>query len=344
MATPTTKRAPGEIRRGPTTPLSGKPGQRSRIVALWLIALVVLLLPLWRSMGAYNYVLQVVTVAFMWIAMTSSWNILGGYTGYISLGHNVFFAAGGYVSGLLLLEFGWSPFATALLAGLVSFVLGAIAGLITYRTHGTSFIVATVALLLVVTLLMDNWEYLGGSNGLSLPLPPFDTSWLKVPFYYAMFAAAALATMLGYRVAHSKFGVALRAISEDEVKAEVSGVDTRRYKLMAFALSAFFPGVVGALWGYSLAYLRPVIFLIIAVAARMVLMVIVGGRGTVAGPVIGAILIIVLDEASVTYFGSSEINLVITGALLVVVLLFFPAGIVGSLREAGRLPAWLDWD
>ena len=326
------------------TPLSPKPGRTSRLVALGAVTSLIVLLPLWRTMSSYNYVLQVLMVIFMWIAMTSSWNILGGFTGYISLGHNVFFAAGGYVSGLLLLEFGWSPFYTALLAGLFSLLLGAVAGLITYRTHGTSFIVSTVALLLVVTLLMDNWDYLGGSNGLSLPLPPFHVSWVKVPFYYTMFAAAALATMLGYRVAHSKFGVALRAIAADEVKAEVSGVDTRKFKLMAFALSAFFPGVVGALWGYSLAYLRPVIFLLIAIAARMVLMAIVGGRGTVAGPVIGAALIVVLDEASITFFGSSELNLVITGAILVLMLLFFPLGIIGSLRNAGRLPAWLDWD
>lgn len=338
-----TETAPSPMQSEPTQ-LSPKPGRKSRLAALAAITLVIVLLPLWRTMGSYNYVLQVATVIFMWIAMTSSWNILGGFTGYISLGHNVFFAAGGYVSGLLLLEFGWSPFYTALLAGVFSLFLGAVAGLMTYRTHGTSFIVSTVALLLVVTLLMDNWDYLGGSNGLSLPLPPFHVSWVKVPFYYTMFAAAALATMLGYRVAHSKFGVALRAIAEDEVKAEVSGVDTRKFKLMAFALSAFFPGVVGALWGYSLAYLRPVIFLLIAVAARMVLMAIVGGRGTVAGPVIGAVLIVALDEASITWFGSSELNLVITGGILVVMLLFFPLGIVGSLRNAGWLPAWLDWD
>lgn len=338
-----TETAPSPMQSEPTQ-LSPKPGRKSRLAALAAVTLVIVLLPLWRTMGSYNYVLQVATVIFMWIAMTSSWNILGGFTGYISLGHNVFFAAGGYVSGLLLLEFGWSPFYTALLAGVFSLLLGAVAGLMTYRTHGTSFIVSTVALLLVVTLLMDNWDYLGGSNGLSLPLPPFHVSWVKVPFYYTMFAAAALATMLGYRVAHSKFGVALRAIAEDEVKAEVSGVDTRKFKLMAFALSAFFPGVVGALWGYSLAYLRPVIFLLIAVAARMVLMAIVGGRGTVAGPVIGAVLIVALDEASITWFGSSELNLVITGGILVVMLLFFPLGIVGSLRNAGWLPAWLDWD
>lgn len=323
---------------------TGRDRNRSRYVVLAIVVLAILALPLWRTMGAYNYVLQVVTIIFMWTAMTSSWNILGGYAGYISLGHNIFFAAGGYVSGMLLLEFGWSPFATALLAGVVALALGALAGLITYRTHGPSFIIATIAMLLVVTLLLDNWEYLGGSNGVSLPLPPFDITWLKVPFYYAMFGAAVLAVMLGYRVQHSKFGLALRAIAEDEVKAETSGINTRKFKLMAFAISAFFPGVVGALWGYSLAYLRPVIFLLIAVAARMVLMVIIGGRGTVAGPVLGAILVVFFDEASITFFGSNELNLVITGALLVMMLLFFPMGIVGSLREHNRLPAWLDWD
>lgn len=328
----------------PVAEFTKRPSGKMRWAALWMVLAVALALPLLRGIASYNYVLQLVTVVFMWIALTSSWNILGGYTGYISLGHNVFWGVGGYVSGLLLLEFGWSPFATALLAGAVAMGLGVIAGLITYRTRGPSFIISTIALLLVVTLLMDNWAYLGGSNGLSLPLVPLDISWVKVPFYYAMLAAAAGSVCLGYRVAHSKFGVALRAIAADEVKAEVSGINTRRYKLMAFALSAFFPGVAGALWGYSLAYLRPVIFLIIAMAARMVLMAIVGGRGTVAGPVIGAVLIVAFDEVSITYFGGSEINLAITGALMVLMLLFFPAGLVGSLRERNRLPSWLDWD
>ena len=328
----------------PVPQISDRRPAITRWTVLWTVLAVALALPLFRGMASYNYVLQLATVVFMWIALTSSWNILGGYTGYISLGHNVFWGVGGYVSGLLLLEFGWSPFATALLAGAVAMGLGVIAGLITYRTRGPSFIISTIALLLVVTLLMDNWAYLGGSNGLSLPLVPLDISWVKVPFYYAMLAAAIGSVCLGYRVAHSKFGVALRAIAADEVKAEVSGINTRRYKLMAFALSAFFPGVAGALWGYSLAYLRPVIFLIIAMAARMVLMAIVGGRGTVAGPVIGAVLIVAFDEISVTFFGGSELNLVITGALMVLMLLFFPTGLVGSLRERNRLPSWLNWD
>ncbi len=326
------------------SPVTARRGRRSRLIVLGVVMAVALLLPLYREMNAYPYVLQVVTTVFMWTAITSSWNILGGYTGYISLGHNVFIAAGAYLAGMLLLEMGWSPFLTALLAGIFAMALGAVTGLITYRTHGPSFIISTIALLLVVTLLVDNWSYIGGSNGISLPLPPFERSWLRVPFYYAMLAAAILAVMLGYRVQHSKFGLALRAIAQDEVKAETSGVDTRRFKLMAFALSAFFPGVVGAIWGYSLGYLRPIIFLVIALAARMVLMAIIGGRGTVAGPVIGAILVVAFDEFSIANFGGSEINLVITGALLVLMLLFFPLGIVGSLREHNRLPTWLDWD
>jgi branched-chain amino acid transport system permease protein len=323
-----------------------KPANRSRSkwIVLAVVVALVALLPFARFLDSYNYVLQVGITILMWIAMTSAWNILGGYTGYISLGHNVFFGIGAYVSGVMLVEWGISPFISAPIAGLVAFIAGAIAGLITWRAKGPAFIIATIALLLVVFLLMDQWEYVGGSNGLSLPLPPFSVEWVKVPFYYAMLVAAILSVLLGYRVAHSKMGLALRAIAADEVKAEVAGVDTRRFKLMAFAVSAFFPGVVGAFWGYSLTYLRPTAFFAISVAAQFVLMAIIGGRGTVAGPVIGATFMILLNETSVTYLGGSEINLAFNGLILVLVILFFPLGLVGTLRSMGRLPAWLDWD
>jgi branched-chain amino acid transport system permease protein len=328
----------------PEVETSNNKPNRSR----WVVALVVLglaaALPAARFLDTYNYVLQVGIAILMWIAMTSSWNILGGYTGYISLGHNVFFGVGAYVSGVLLVKVGISPFITAPMAGLVALIVGLVAGLITFRTKGPAFIVATIALLLVIFLLMDNWEYIGGSNGLSLPLPPWPVEWAKVPFYYAMLVTAVLAVILGYRVAHSKMGLALRAIAEDEVKAEVAGINTRLFKLMAFALSAFFPGVAGAIWGYSLTYLRPTAFFLISVAAQMVLMAIIGGRGTVAGPVIGAVFLVTLNELSITYFGASELNLTITGVVMVLALLFFPLGLVGTLREKGRLPAWLDWD
>jgi len=317
---------------------------RSRWIVLIVVVAFVALLPFARFLDSYNYVLQVGITILMWIAMVSGWNILGGYTGYISLGHNVFYGVGAYVGGIFLVEWGISPFLAGPIAGLVAFGLGAVAGLITWRAKGPAFIIATIALLLVVFLLLDNWEYVGGSNGLSLPLPPFDVSWVKVPFYYAMMIAAILSVLLGYRVAHSKMGLALRAIAADEVKAEVAGINTRRFKLMAFALSAFFPGVVGAFWGYSLTYLRPTAFFAISVAAQFVLMAIIGGRGTVAGPVLGATFIILLNELSITYLGASEINLAFNGMIMILAILFFPLGLVGTLRSMNKLPAWLDWD
>jgi branched-chain amino acid transport system permease protein len=165
-----------------------------------------------------------------------------------------------------------------------------------------------------------------------------------MPFYYAMLGCAAAALFIGHRVQHSKFGLALRAIGADQVKAEVAGINTRLFKMLAFALSAFIPGVVGAVFAYSISYVRPTVFFLIAVGAQMVLMSIIGGRGTVAGPAIGAAFVILLNEVSLTYLGATELNLAFSGALLILVLLFFPGGIVGSLRERGKLPAILDWD
>jgi branched-chain amino acid transport system permease protein len=319
---------------------------RSRYIVVGGVTLFLALLPLAKPLigQPYNYVLQLGTVGLMWIAMTSSWNLIGGFTGYISLGHNVFFGIGGYTSGLLLLYFGLSPLLTFPVAGVVAVVFGFLVGLVTLRTRGPAFIISTIALLLMVGLVFDNWEFVGGSNGLSLPLPPFSLETVKVPFYYAMLVIAVGSVYLGYRVAHSKFGLALRAIAQDETKAEVAGIDTRRMKVAAFSISAFFVGAAGAVWGYSLTYLRPTIFFTIAIAAEMVLMAIIGGRGTVAGPVVGAILLVALNEISVSQFGSTELNIVVTGGIMLAVLLFFPLGIIGTLRERGRLPGFLDWD
>lgn len=317
----------------------------SRTVVLVLVVVVLVGMPLtYPVLTTYSYVLQILTGGFMWIALTSSWNLIGGYAGYVSLGHNVFLAVGGYFAGGLFAYVGVSPFLTAPVAGLLCVALGAVVGFITLRTRGPAFIISTIALMLIARILFDNWDLLGGSNGLSLPLLDLGTGLIKVPFYYGMLLCAAGAVYLSYRVRHSKFGLGLRAIAEDEVKAEAAGIDTRAYKIAAFALSGFFIGTAGALWGYSLFYLRPEAFLTLAVAADIVLMAIIGGRGTVTGPIVGAVLIVAFNEISVSQLGGSEINLAVTGLLLMAALLFFPLGVVGTLREKGRLPRALDWD
>ena len=323
-----------------------KPGSRSRRVTLILSLALVLIFPAiaYPIFDSYAYVLQMGMLILMWIAMSSSWNIIGGFAGYISLGHGLFYAIGGYSAGLALAHWEISPFLFLPFAGLAAMAAGFVAGLITLRTRGPAFIVATIAMLFLGLLTFDNWEFIGASSGLDLPLFQFPIEFLKVPFYYAMALTAIGAVYLSYRVAHSKFGLGLRAISQDETKAEVAGINTRWYKVWAFALSAIFIGMAGSIYGYSLTHLRPLTFFAIAVAARMVLAAIIGGRGTVAGPVVGAILIIGINEVAVRQMGESAINIVFTGLILVVTLLFFPEGIVGSLRKSGRLPAFLDWD
>jgi len=216
--------------------------------------------------------------------------------------------------------------------------------LVSLRTRrGPAFIISTIALLLLLKITFDHWDFIGGTGGVSIPFMKIPLIWAKVPFYYAMLLIAIGAVYLSYRVRHSKFGLGLRAISQDEVKAETAGIPTNQYKILAFALSGFFVGMAGAIWGYYITYLRPSIFLTVLLGAHLVLMSVLGGKGTVTGPIVGAILFIGINEFMVAQLGSSELNIVATGVLLAVVLLFFPAGIIGSLKESGMLPAILDW-
>ena len=319
--------------------------QAARAVYFPIAVLAVLAaLPALQVFDGYNYLLHMVLFAQMYAAMASSWNILGGYTGYVSLGHNVFFCIGGYFSGMILAFTGVSTLATAPLAGLLAALVGFCVGFITLRVRGPTFIISSIALLMVVRILFDNWRFVGGANGVTLPQLSIDVQWSKLPYYYAMLVIAAAAVYCSYRIKHSKFGLQLRAISQDEVKAESAGINTRFCKMLAFAISAFFVGMAGAVWGEYLTYLRPNIFLIILIAANLALMCILGGKGTVAGPVIGAVLLIIFNEFFVATLGSSEINIFGTGLIMILALLFFPLGIVGTLAQKNKLPRFLDWD
>ena len=197
---------------------------------------------------------------------------------------------------------------------------------------------------MIFKILFENWEFVGGASGVSLLANDLPVKWAKLPYYYAFILMAAFAVWASYRIKHSKFGLGLRAISKDEIKSESAGINTRFYKVLAFAISAFFVGMAGAVWGEYLTYIRPNIFLIILVSVNMVLMCILGGKGTVAGPVIGAILIVLFNEFFVATLGASEINILATGLMMMLCLMFFPLGIVGTLARHKKLPRILNWD
>jgi branched-chain amino acid transport system permease protein len=294
--------------------------------------------------GTLNYWLYMLTICFLYIIWSSSWNIIGGYAGYISLGHNVFTAFGAYFAGMIFVFWRISPFITAPIAGIVAMVSGLLFGLIALRTRGSTFIISTIALVLLVAETLDNWDLTGGTNGLPMPMIPLDGNIAKIPFYYYMLVIMMLCILMTYFIKHSKFGLGLRAISQDETKAEVAGIPTRQYKILAFGLSGLFIGMAGAIYGYSLTYLRPSIFLTVAIGTGIVLNTILGGKGTVSGPVIGAAIMLAVNEFVVSKLGATELNIVVTGLILIFVLLYFPDGIVGTLRAKGTLPTFLDWD
>jgi len=321
----------------------GNDKTRATWFPLTLMALL-LVLPALQFLGNYNYLLHMVLFTASYAVMASGWNILGGFAGYISLGHNVFFAIGGYFAGMILARYGVSTIILAPVAGLVAGIAGYLIGMITLRVRGPSFIISSLALVMIARILFDNWEFIGGANGVALPANELTVQWAKLPYYYAFVIMAAFAVWVSYRIKHSKFGLGLRAISKDEIKAESAGINTRFYKVLAFAISAFLVGMAGAVWGEYLTYIRPNIFLIILVSVNMVLMCILGGKGTVAGPVVGAIFIVVFNEIFVATLGASEINILATGLIMAVALIFFPLGIVGTLAKHHRLPKILNWD
>ncbi len=312
---------------------------------VWAVFAALALFPLLQiAFNGYNYWIHMLLYVFLYVIMATSWNLIGGYAGYVSLGHNVFFGFGAYFSGMLFVFFQVSPFVTAPVAGIAAMLGGLLFGLIALRTRGATFIISTIALVLLVAELLDNWKLTGGTNGLAMSMIGLEGQYAKIPYYYYLLVIMVLAILTSHLIRHSKFGLGLRSISQDETKSEVAGIPTRRYKILAFGISGLFIGMAGAIWGSYLTYLRPSIFLPVNIGTMIVLMAILGGKGTVSGPAIGAAIMIAVNEFVVAKLGATELNIVVTGLILIFVLLYFPEGIVGSLKARNLLPSFLDWD
>jgi len=308
-----------------------------------MLFIVLLLFPMIQYFTNQNYIIHLLLYAFFYIILTSSWNIIGGYGGFISLGHNAFLCIGAYVAGYCAVRYGISPFYLIGVSGLVAGIFGFIVGLITLRVRGPSFIISSIALVMIMRIIFDHWDLVGGASGITLPYNSLPVEWSKIPHYYSFLFLAIAAIYLNWYVRHSKFGLALRAVSHDETRSAVAGIDVKLIKVTAFALSTFLIGSAGAVWADYLTYIRPNMFLIILIAANIVLMVILGGKGTVSGPIVGTVIFILFNEIILSFFGATELNILLTGLLLVITLLYFPDGIVGSLKNKGIIPKFLDW-
>ncbi|HUH07593.1 MAG TPA: branched-chain amino acid ABC transporter permease, partial [Egibacteraceae bacterium] len=243
-----------------------------------------------------------------------------------------FFGVGAYFTGLTAVRFGISPFVTALAAGLFVAVLAAGLGCVALRVRGASFVIVTLALVYIGGLTAQAWRGLtGGSTGFTVPSPPSTALGPHLLFYYVFLALFLVILALTWWLRRSKFGLGLVAIREDEDKAEMLGINTMLYKLVAFTLSATFVGVGGGLYGHWRLILYPVFVFSIVFGVSMILSSLLGGLRSLWGPALGALLFIPGSYYLLT--SHPQIHVLLTGALLGAVVLFLPDGIIPSVRQ-----------
>lgn len=296
------------------------------------------LLPLVLRDGFY---LDLLLGTFMYAAMAVGWDILGGYAGYVSLATVGFFGMGSYVGGLLVVGLGIPVFVSAPFIALLAALIGAGLGWISLRARGTTFVIVTLTFSYVVQLIALNLRSItGGSAGLYLPLLKLPGDMVIVPFYYANLLLLVIAVLVSLAIRRSKFGLGLIAIREEEGKADGSGVNTSLYKILAFAISVSFAGAAGALHAQYLNYIDPDLAFELVITLSVVIMCLVGGRGTVWGAVLGAFIIQPLSAFLIYYTPAElvavagQVHLVALGVLLVLVVMFLPDGII---------PTWQAW-
>jgi len=296
-----------------------------------LAALLLLGLLLYPLEGT-GYGVRLMLQLFMWIALAQSWNLISGLTGYVSFGHVAFYGTGAYATGIVITKLGWPWLAAALLGGLMAAVVALVIGWPCLRLKGPYFAIAMLGLNEVLRVAASYFEGLtGGGLGLSLP-----TLHASVPIYYAMGLTAAGVTLLAYVILTSRFGLRLMTIREDEVAAEAMGIDTFRYKLYAFLLSAVGPGIVGGLSARDQGYIEPISVFPLLMTITMIVMALFGGKGTIWGPVLGAVLLFAFQE--VVWARFIYLHQLLFGAIIVTVVLVMPRGILGVLQQKYNLP------
>ncbi len=281
---------------------------------------------------ATGYGIRFMLQLFMWVALAQSWNLVSGLTGYVSFGHVAFFGTGAYTAGILVTAHGWHWVTASLGGGVLAVILAAIIGYPCLRLKGPYFAISMLGLNEVMRVLVSYFEGLtGGGLGLSLP-----TLYASVQIYYAMGLAALAVTVAAHFIITSRFGLRLMTIREDEIAAEAMGIDTARYKFYAFLLSAFFPGVVGGFFARDQGYIEPISVFPLITTITMIVMALFGGKGTIWGPVLGAVTLFVFEElvwARFLFFHE-----ILFGAIIVFVVLLMPKGILGVLQERYHLP------
>lgn len=322
-----------------------------KLIPLGLVGLALLALPL--STGN-PFILHSFIMVLWYAYISTSWNIVGGFAGQLSLGHSAFLAIGAYTSTLLYFYLGVSPWLGMLAGGCIAAVIAVLIGIPSFRLKGAYYSLATIAFAEGLSIILQTVReigpvYLGADEGIRVPLKA-DAGFLdfqfngKMPYYYIIFGFLAVVLLVSWYIERSKLGYYLTALKEDEEAAKALGIDTRKVKLIAAGLSAFFTGIGGTFFAQLIRYIEPGSIAGLDFSVQMVFLAVVGGLGTVFGPFVGAIVLTAIAQITNVYWGDSipGLHLIIYGIAVVSVILFMPPGqgiINLVLRALGLGPA-----
>ena len=285
----------------------------------------------------------------MYVAMGQAWNVLGGYAGQLSFGHAAFFGIGAYTSTILFVDVGLSPWAGMFLGAIAAVLVSLVVGYPVFALRGHYFALATLALGEVIRISFKRWDLVEGARGVFIPLEHLNRfeymMWSpdnKLPYYYLILGIATLSMLTVAIIDRSRLGLYLKAINQDEDGAANLGLDVRRYKLIAMAISAFFTALVGSFFAQWVLFIDPDRVMPLSISVLIVVVVLLGGRGRLWGPLLGATFVILFSEITRAELGGQGrgIDFIIFGLVIMLVAVYEPRGLAALPERLRRSLAW----
>jgi branched-chain amino acid transport system permease protein len=315
--------------------------ERFNRLCLALLALAVLAVPMVVTSATW---LHILILLFFYAYLTTSWNLVGGFAGVLPMGHAAFIGIGAYTSTMLHLQYGLSPWLGMLVGGLLAVAVGVIIGLPTLKMRGAYFALATIAFAEGLRVMVENIDRLGplalnGPRGLQIP--PLNTGLAnfmfaeKAPYYYIIVVMLAAVLALTWAISRSRLGYRLSAGGEEPEAAMALGVNVARAKLVAMAMSCFLTALAGTFYAQLTLFIHPKSVIALDLSFEIAFIAIIGGRGSIAGPILGALLLRPVSDLSRIYFGDKlpGMHLVIFGVVLILVMIYQPRGLQEPLMR-----------
>ncbi len=288
--------------------------------------------------------LHILVLLYFYAYLTTSWNLVGGFAGVLPLGHAAFVGIGAYTSTILSLQYGISPWLGMLVGGAIATVVGVLIGLPTFKMRGAYFALATIAFAEGIRVIVENLDYLGPFNingPRGLQIPPLETGFTnfmfagKEPYYYIILVMLLAVLLLTWVISRSKLGYYLNAGGEEPEAAMALGVNVARAKLIAMAMSSFLTALAGTFYAQFSLYIHPKSIISLDLSFEIAFIALIGGRGSIAGPILGALLLRPVGDFSRIYFGDTlpGMHLIIFGLVLILVMHYQPRGLQEPLTR-----------